>query len=88
MRGSIQKRGKNTWRLVFDLERDHTGERRQKVVTYRGTKKAAEQELARLITESQNGGFAEPGRLTLGDYLKRWLESRAGDVSAKTYERA
>ena len=48
MRGSIQKRSKGLWRLVFDLERDHTGRRRQRVVTYRGPKKDAEQELARL----------------------------------------
>jgi integrase len=87
MRGSVQKRGKGSWRLVFDLERGHTGRRRQRVVTFRGTKKDAELELARVIAESQNGGFTEPSILTLGDYLKRWIESRAAEVSPKTYER-
>ena len=42
MRGSIQKRGRGSWRLVFDLERHHSGKRRQKVVSFKGNKRDAE----------------------------------------------
>ena len=88
MRGSVQKKNKNSWRLVFDLDRDHTGRRRQKVVAFKGSKRNAEIELARLISELENGGFVEPQTLTLGDYLERWLDSqKASSVSAKTFER-
>lgn len=88
MRGSIQRRGKGSWRLVFDLDRDINGKRRQKVVTYRGTKQDAERELSRLLGELENGGFAEPHNINLSAYLDRWLDSHAADGTApKTMER-
>ena len=88
MRGSIQKRGKSSWRLVFDLERDHAGKRRQKTVTYRGSKREAEAELADQIAKIKNGGYVEPNKLTVAEYLESWLENRVKDnTSAKTFER-
>ncbi len=87
MRGSIQRRGKGSWRLVFDLERDHRGKRRQRVVTFRGNKRDAERELSRLISAYENSGFVEPHRLTVAEYLDRWLEDSALRTSAKTHER-
>ncbi len=88
MRGSIQKRGRKSWRLVFDLERNSFGDRRQKVVTYCGKKKDAETELARLISEFENGGFVDPSALMVGEYLASWLENRVkGNTSIKTFER-
>ena len=88
MRGSIQKRSKYSWRLVYDVGRDHSGNRRQKAVTFKGSKREAEKELARLITEFENGGFVEPHKLTVADFLEYWLKSHAAArVSAKTLER-
>lgn len=88
MRGSIQRRGKGLWRLVFDLPRDHTGRRSQKAVTFEGAKKDAEVELARLISELKNGGFVDPKNLTLGGYLETWLKDDVkNSVSPKTLER-
>ena len=88
MRGSIQKRGRSTWRLVFDLERGLDGNRRQKVVSFRGSKRDAEKELVRLIGEMENGGFVESSKLLVKDYLEQWLvDHGALKVSAKTAER-
>lgn len=87
MRGSIKKRGNNSWRLTFDLERDHTGKRRQKTFTVRGTKKEAEAELSRRLAEFENGGFADPGNIKLSEYLDRWLNHVETKTSAKTHER-
>jgi integrase len=87
MRGSIQKRGKQSWRLVFDLERDQTGKRRQKTVTFQGAKRDAEAELSRILSEIKNGGFVNPGNITVSDYLVRWLEHAATKTSTKTHER-
>ncbi len=87
MRGSIQKRGKNSWRFVFDLERDHMGKRRQKAVTYRGSKRDAEAELSRILAEIENGGFVDPGNITVAEYYERWLAHVATKTSAKTHER-
>ena len=88
MRGSIQRNSKRSWRLVYDVGRNHSGKRRQKAVTFKGSKREAEKELARLITEFENGGFVEPHKLTLADYLESWLKSHAAaSVSPKTLER-
>ncbi len=87
MRGSIQKRGKRSWRLVFDLERGHTGKRKQKAVTFRGTKRDAETELSRILAEIKNGGFVDPGNITVNEYLDQWLEHVSTKTAAKTHER-
>ncbi len=87
MRGSIQKRGKHSWRLIFDLERDHTGKRCQKTVTVRGSKKDAEAELSRILADIQHGGFVDPGKVTVREYLQKWLVHVATKTSAKTHER-
>ena len=87
MRGSIKKRGKNSWRLTFDLDRDHTGKRQQKTFTVRGTKKEAEAELSRKLAEIESGGFVDPGNIKVAEYLNRWLKHVETKTSAKTHER-
>ena len=86
MRGSVQKRGKG-WRLVFDLDRDHTGRRRQRVIMFKGNKRDAEAELGGILAEIKNGGFVDPGNVTVAEYLTHWLEHVATKTSAKTHER-
>ncbi len=88
MRGSIQPRGKGVWRLVFDLERDHTGRRRQSVITFEGSRSDAEAELTQQLAKAKNGGFVEPHVLTVAEYLEHWLDSYATAATApKTLER-
>jgi integrase len=88
MKGHIRKRGKSSWAIVLDLGRDGAGKRHQKWHTVRGTKKDAERELARLITEIHAGNYVEPSRMLLREYLDRWLKDYAEQsVSPKTYER-
>jgi integrase len=88
MKGHIRKRGRSSWALVFDLGRDAEGKRRQKWQTVQGTRKQAEAELARLLTEFNTGGYVEPTKMTLSVYLGRWLDDYAtAAVSAKTLER-
>ena len=87
MRGSIQRRGKDSWRLVFDLERDHMGKRRQKAVTVRGSKREAQAELSRILAEIDTGGFVDAGNITVAEYYERWLGHVATKTSAKTHER-
>ena len=88
MVGHIRKRGKRSWALVIDLGRDANGRRRQKWITVRGTKRDAERELARVITELDTGAFVEPSKLSVRDYLERWLSDHAHSrVAPKTFER-
>ena len=89
MKGHIQSRGEGTWRLKFDVGRDpSTGRRVTRFVTFRGTKRDAQKELARLISQANAGDAIEPSRVTVRDYLRKWVaDAEAVAISAKTAER-
>ncbi len=88
MKGHIRRRGKRSWAIVIDLGRDANGRRRQKWITVKGLRRDAERELARIINEIETGEFVEPSKMTVGEYLERWLSDHARTrVGAKTFER-
>lgn len=88
MRGHIRQRGKKSWSIVLDLGRDPSGKRRQKWHTVHGTKRDAQRELTRLLHSLNTGEYVEPSKLTVGEYLNRWLSDYAKiRVSIRTYER-
>jgi len=89
MRGNITRRGQNSWRIKFDIGRDPiTNKRRSRFVTVKGTKRNAETELARLISEQTSGASIDPSKITMSDFLKRWQDDHVAiNVSAKTGER-
>ena len=75
MRGSIIQRSKGSWTIIINLGRDPaTGKRKQQWVTVRGTKKAAEQKLADLLNELDTGSYVKPDKVTLGEFIDRWLK--------------
>lgn len=88
MRGSIIKRGKNSYTLRFDAGRDPvTGKRLQHNVTFRANKKEAEQRMADLLHQLDTGTFMKPGKVTLGQFLERWLKEYAlPNLSPRTAE--
>lgn len=87
MRGSItQYKGKRgtAWRIVVDLGKGIDGKRRQKRLTVRGSRKEAERRLAELIAEIERGTYVDSGRMTVGEYLNKWLEHKAADLAPRT----
>ena len=87
MKGHIRKRGKS-WAVVFDLGRDASGKRHQKWHAVPGTRRDAQRELARLLNELNTGAYVEPSRMTISEFLDRWLADYAKPkVSPKTFER-
>ena len=61
MRGSITKRGKRSWRLKYDVERI-AGKRQTRYATFKGTRKDAEAELARLVNSVNAGTHVDPSK--------------------------
>lgn len=72
-RGNIEKRGENVWRIRIFLGTDADGKQLYHRETVRGTKKAAQTRLTELLRELDTGGYVEPTKLTLGEFLERWL---------------
>ncbi len=89
MTGHIRCRGERSWELKFDVGVDPlTGHRRTRYVSYKGTKRDAEVELARLVSENAAGAGIDPSKATVSEFLDRWDRDWAtGNVEAKTIER-
>jgi integrase len=88
MSGHIRKRGKK-WEYKLELDRDPTTNRRRaKWYTGFATKKAAEADLTKVLHQRQTGTFVEPSRVTVAEYLRKWIEDYARtNVAGKTFER-
>ena len=84
MKGTIIQRSRGSWTLIFDVGRDHRGKRKQKWKTVRGTKACAEQELRRVLRSLDTGGYVEPTKLSVAEYLARWLADYAKPNTAVT----
>ena len=88
MRGHIRKRGKNSWAIVLERERDGNGKRCQKWHSVKGTRKDAEYELAKLLGSVVAGDYVEPAKMKVGEFLDKWLNDCARfNVGGKTFER-
>src|SRR5262249_17426149 len=86
--GHLQQRGKNSWRLKFDVGRDAEGKRLSRYVTFRGTKREAQAELNRLLNRRNEGTYVDPTKMTVAEYLEHWLSVDIDRrVAAKTANR-
>ena len=89
MRGHIKKRGKNSYSIVISTGRDPaTDKYKYQWTSVKGTKKEAEKRLAELLHQLDNGTFIKPGKVTVGEYLERWLrEYVKPNLSPRGFER-
>jgi integrase len=87
MPGHIRRRGRHSWQIVASAGFDPATGRRIRIWrTVKGSRKDAERELAKLLNEVAHGLPADPGRMTVEQWLRCWLEGKRPTVSAKTYE--
>src|ERR1700728_4809016 len=87
MKGHIRQRSPGRWAIVIELRDPATGKRRRKWHSFAGTKRQAQDECARLISELNGGLYIEPAKVTVGQFLDRWLEHIKPLVSPRTHER-
>lgn len=85
--GQIIKRGESKWLVRIFLGRDDlSGKRKYHNATIHGTKKDAERYKTGVLREVHMGIFAEPSRMTINEYLDKWLEAAAKPrVSERTF---
>jgi hypothetical protein len=89
MTGHVRRRGERSWEIKFDLGADAlTGKRRIRYVAFKGTKRAAEIELARLVAQNAAGESVDPSKSTVAEFVDRWERDWAtANVGPKTLER-
>jgi integrase len=87
MKGHIRERSPGHWAIVIDLRDPATGRRRRKWHSFKGTKREAQKECARLIHELNVGTYIVPSKATLAAYLEAWLADIKSRVSPRTHQR-
>src|SRR5262249_15838493 len=87
MKGHIRERSPGHWAIVIALRDSQTGKRKRRWHSVAGTKRQAQIEAARLLTELKGGTAVEPTRLTVASFLEKWLAHIKPQVAPRTIER-
>ncbi len=89
MRGNITRRGKQSWRIKYDVGADpETGKRIIQYQTVKGSKRDAETELTKRLNELADGRYVAPTAETVNSYATHWIENIApASRAAITVER-
>ncbi len=84
--GSIAKRKDGRWQALVTTGYDpKTGQQKRKAI-YGKTRDEVQKKLNQLLYEMQTGTFVEPNRVTLGEWLDKWLETyQKPKVALSTY---
>jgi integrase len=87
MRGHLKERSPGRWAIILDVNKD--GARKRKWHSFKGTKREAQAECARLINSLNEGGYVEAKKLTVAQYLNdRLAQWETGKrIGSKTAER-
>ena len=88
MAGSIEKRGKNSYRLSCLAGYNLQGKPIKKTKTVHGTKKEAEIELAKFVADVQNGMVIEGKSLKFSEFTEIWKRDYGSkELALSTYKR-
>jgi integrase len=87
VKGHIRERSPGHWAIVLDVRDTATGKRKRRWHSFAGTKRAAQIECARLISEFSRGTYLEPNKTTVAHFLDRWLADIKSRVAPRTHER-
>jgi integrase len=89
MRGHIRERSPGHWAIIFDMRDPATGRRKRKWHSFKGTKRAAQAECARLLTVMNTGGYVETTRLTVERFMRDRLAlwEASGRIGSRTLQR-
>ena len=80
MKGHIRERSPGHFAIVLETHDPATGKRRRKWHSFTGTKREAQIECARLISEMSGGTYLEPAKTTVAQFLEQWLANIKASV--------
>jgi len=89
MKGHIRERSPGHWAIVIDVRDPQTGKRRRRWHSFKGGKREAQVECARLIAAVDSGTAIEPSKVTVVDFVSGRLAQweAAGTISPRTAQR-
>src|SRR5262245_25572164 len=88
MKGHLKERSPGHWAIVLDHHDPLTGRRKRRWHSFRGTKREAQIECAKLIAELQSGASIDPNKITVVEFLDRFDRDWAAlHVSARSRDR-
>jgi len=87
MKGHLKERSPGHWAIILDIKKD--GARKRKWHSFKGTKREAQVECARLVAAMDEGAYVEKNKLTvrqfLNDRLAAWEAAKR--ITPKSVER-
>jgi integrase len=88
MRGNIQRRGKNSWRLKIDIGRDANGKRLYDRTTVQGKRADAEAKLNDMLAAIGKGAHVKTSRVTVAEWVNQRLDAwvAAKEIGGTTEE--
>jgi integrase len=95
MRGHVRERGKGNWYAVLSVRDPATGKRKVQFRSLAGckSKREAQSECARLITEINSGSYVGTSKATLRQWIEHWISigcpgsKRRKEVGQRSIER-
>jgi integrase len=89
MKGHIRERSPGHWAIILDVRDPKTGERRRKWHSFKGTKRKAQLECARLIAAVGQGTYVENSKVTVADFVRARVDQweAAGTITVRTAQR-
>ena len=89
MKGHVRERGKGNWYAVLSVRDPQSGKRKVRFhsLSAAKTKRDAQNECARLITQMNSGALTESDKATVAQFLERWLTYVKVQVAPRTHGR-
>ena len=87
MKGHIRERSPGRWAIVLEVRDPETGKRKRKWHSFKGGKREAQIECARLIADLDSGNYLEPSKTTVSTFLDHWLNHIRSQISPRSFER-
>jgi integrase len=85
MRGHIAKKGNRYYAVIYEGVDPATGKGRHRWHAAGTTRKEAERVLADLVKRHHDGEYRPPEKITLGEYLERWLQTQRQPLAPSTF---
>jgi len=87
MKGHIRERSPGHYAIILDVRDPSTGKRKRRWHSFKGNKREAQIECARIVSAMTGGNYLEPNKTTIAEFLNRWLDHIKMQLGPKSYER-